>query len=796
MTGSATGELFYTSYSGTSLFMASTKLNLNSMARLRILVNGIVQGVGFRPFVYNLAYSLQLTGFVSNSNDGVLIEIEGPESNLQKFQQRLKSKAPPLSDITDIRTEYIRILHSSKFEIQLSTSGNDNQTLISPDICTCEDCLKELFNPDDRRYLYPFINCTNCGPRYTIIKTIPYDRPFTSMAEFEMCPSCQSEHDDPANRRFHAQPNACPDCGPYVWFENTNSEDVLYEGNDAIQHAVKQLIAGKIIAIKGLGGFHLAVAAKNESAVRRLRDRKNREEKPLAVMVENIKSAKRIVRLSEGESLLLMSPQRPIVLLKKRQEIDACEAVAPGNKRLGIMLPYTPLHFILFKILKELSGDENPMLVMTSANLSEEPIAMTNTDARETLSQIADGYLMHNRDILTRADDSVMIELNGHPMFLRRSRGFVPRPVFLKNAGPAILAVGAELKNTICFLKNDRAFLSHHIGDLENLKANEFFTCSISYLQNILEIKPEAVVCDMHPGYFSRQWAKEQNELPVIEVQHHHAHLASVLAEWKLDEPVIGIILDGTGYGYDKTIWGGEILIGDFLQVKRYGWLQPMPLPGGDSAIKEPWKMALAYMYAIYGNGLTSLPFMEGKPVDLIKQMIDKSINTIQTSSCGRLFDAVAAMSGGKTSIQYEAQAAIEMMQSIESMDVNPFEFETQLPQIPLIPVIKSVIRSMLKGESFSLIAARFHKTLIELFTQVALSAKKNSDISTIVLSGGVFQNEVLLEHLTTSLQTRGFKTLYNRQVPSNDGGIALGQAAIGQKLMASGAKNVKFESN
>ena len=776
--------------------MNETKKQTSHVQRQHIIVNGIVQGVGFRPYIYKLANELNLTGFVSNSSSVVTIDLEGTVKLVEEFLARLPQEAPPLSDISEIHVDSIEKQLSDSFVIELSNSDKDIQTLISPDISICDDCLNELFDKADRRFHYPFINCTNCGPRYTIIRTIPYDRPYTSMAKFKMCPDCQKEYDDPGNRRFHAQPIACPVCGPKVWYEYNDNTQVIAENENCIKQAVDDLLNGKIVAIKGLGGFHLAVDATNQKVVARLRQQKDREEKPLAIMVRNLDAAEKIVKINPVEKKLLSSEQRPIVLLEKKEKTSIADNVAPGNKRLGVMLPYTPLHYVLFEHLKErfTDGDE-PILVMTSANLSEEPIAVSNDDARERLSNISDTYLMHDRDILIRADDSVVLEVNDQPVFFRRSRGYTPRPVFINQSGPSILAVGAEIKNTVCLLKSNRAFISQHIGDLENLRANDFFTSSITHLQDIFETKPEVIVHDIHPGYFSTQWAKEQKDILLFGVQHHHAHLASVMAEWKLDEPVIGIILDGTGYGYDKTIWGGEIIKGDYLNVKRLACFEPMPLPGGDAAIKEPWRIALAYLYHNFGNDMPELSFMKDKPIDIIKQMIDKKINCPITSSCGRLFDAIAAMSGGKTEIRYEAQAAIEMMQAVSSIDVEPFNYDIDWPHIPIKPILSSVIDAIKQKTSFDMIAARFHKTLVELFLKIAVRARKQSNINTVVLSGGVFQNEILTKYLGLSLQAQRFKVYQPRQVPANDGGISLGQVAIGQKLMISGQKNVNFEN-
>ncbi len=767
--------------------------SVTSAQRLRILVNGIVQGVGFRPFVYKLAHDLNLCGFVINSSNGVEIEIQGSEKALRNFVRRLGKEAPPLSEIISLESRSIPPKDCVGFHIQKSHSTNDARTLISPDISICEDCLRELFDPGDRRYLYPFINCTNCGPRFTIIHNIPYDRPYTSMASFRMCAQCQREYDDPADRRFHAQPNACPACGPNIWYEDAAEDKQRADGYQAIEALARDLLNGSIAAIKGLGGFHLSVDARNDEAVQRLRQRKNREEKPLAIMLADMSAVKMLCRVSGKEEGLLTGPQRPIVLLQKRAGADVSQWVAPGNRRLGVMLPYTPLHYLLFEELKKQQPEKPPVLVMTSANLSEEPIAISNDEARQRLKRIADRFLMHNRDILVRADDSVLMIPEKHPLFLRRSRGYVPRPVFLKNKGPSVLAVGGELKNTICLTKGNRAFLSQHIGDLENLKANRFFEEAIEHLQRILEIRPQAVACDRHPGYFSTQWAEVQKLRPLFYVQHHHAHLASVLAEWRLEEPVIGIILDGTGYGYDKTIWGGEVLIGGFTQIQRYARLQPLPLPGGDAAIKQPWRTAVSYLYAALDGQLPSLPFMRNKPVEMILQMLDKKINTPLTSSCGRLFDAVAAMSGGRTEIRYEAQAAIELTQSVSRLPDETYDFEINNGTILITPLIRSLVNDLILRKSFSYIAGKFHQTLITLFTEIAIRARKETTLRTVVLSGGVFQNELLIRGLTQSLENQNFTVYNQRRIPPNDGGIALGQAAIARHLLNESKTDVDY---
>ncbi len=763
--------------------------------RQRIEINGIVQGVGFRPFVFNLARRLKISGFVRNTSQGVYIEAQGSEDTLQRFIHSLLKEKPPLAEIISLRQTEISPNGDRDFRIVSSTDSSLAETLIAPDMAICDDCLRELRDPSDRRYRYPFINCTNCGPRFTIIRKIPYDRPNTSMAPFTMCPQCQAEFENPADRRFHAQPNACPQCGPYVWLEEPDREKILAVKNEALQKTIRALLQGRIVAIKGLGGFHLTVDATNEQAVQRLRLRKNREEKPLAIMVPNVKSVRRLCILSEKEQTLLTSAQRPIILLKQKESNPIAKAVAPGNRRLGIMLPYTPLHYILFDLLQEYLPEKGfPALVMTSANRSEEPIVISNQEARSRLADIADFLLLHNRDILVRTDDSVVAQFKDQTVFFRRSRGYVPKPVFLPESGPEILAVGGELKNTICLTKGNQAFLSQHIGDLENLRAFKFFEETIKHLQNILRIRPRAVVCDLHPQYFSTQWAKAQNHLPIIQVQHHHAHLAAVLAEWQWNDPVIGLILDGTGYGYDGTIWGGEILIGDFTEIRRVAYFEPMPLPGGEVAIKQPWRTGLAYLYRTFGKNLPALPFLQAKPVQTILTMIDNKLNCPLTSSCGRLFDAAAVISGGRETIHYEAQAAIELMQAVGDQFLPPpYQVPAAVPQIPLRPIIRALTEEALKGTSFDRLAGRFHQTLIHLFAETVQHISKISGIKTVALSGGVFQNEILLLGLLQALQRRGFRVLTHRRVPPNDGGISLGQAAIGQRLLKQGQAEVHF---
>jgi len=744
--------------------------------REKIFVEGIVQGIGFRPFIFNLANSHKLTGFVSNTSQGVIIEIEGLSSQIKSFINDISEKKPPLAVITSIKSESINTINSKEFVIKKSDSSESVSTLISPDIAVCDDCLNELFDPNDRRYLYPFINCTNCGPRYTIIDNIPYDRPYTSMKDFKMCDDCQAEYDNPTNRRFHAQPNACPKCGPQI--ELYDSCKNLINSEDIAESVQTSLLDGKIVAIKGLGGFHLAVDATSDDAVKRLRKLKGRDEKPFAIMVKNITNAENYCSVNDFEKSILKSISSPIVLVNKSQDSDIAKSVAPGNDYLGMMLPYTPLHHVL------LENIEFPLL-MTSANLSEEPICIDNDEAFNGLKGIADYFLIHNRDIYLRSDDSVGIHLNNNFRLIRRSRGFSPQPVFVNSKGPNILAVGGELKNSVCLMKNDKAILSQHIGDLENIEAFNFFKMTINHLQTIFDVSPELIVHDLHPQYFSSQWANGQKDIKTLSVQHHHAHLAACMAENQLDGPVIGIIMDGTGYGADKTIWGGEIIIGDYSKFNRFAHFEPMPLPGGDAAIKSPWRTAVSYLHKTYPNGIPDLPFFNQHDIDPIIEMINKNINSPITSSCGRLFDAIAAMSGGRQNIRYEAQAAIELMQVFETINIRPFSFTIDQNEdgriVMLQPIIRSVVRSIQNGESLSRISSRFHATLVQIFVEIAKDAQKETGINDIVLSGGVFQNMVLFEHTILALEKANFKVYTHSQVPTNDGGISLGQAMIGR---------------
>ncbi len=762
--------------------------------RLQIKVNGIVQGVGFRPFVLRLAIENNLSGFVRNSQSGVEIEVEGNSKDINRFVIDLREKAPPLSEIIHIETFYVTVQHSNQFEIIASTEEIGNQTLISPDVCICDDCLSELFDPGNRRYLYPFINCTNCGPRLTIIENIPYDRKYTTMNKFEMCEECSKEYYDPHDRRFHAQPNACPKCGPNIWLEQTG-DNVILEKHDVITKAAMDLANGKIVAIKGLGGFHLAVDAYNDEAIKKLRKRKRREEKPFAVMVSNINPLNELVWLSNDEKIFLTSFARPILLLKKKN-CSISESVAPNNKRLGVVIAYTPLHHILFNEFEKFSKNHPSVLVMTSANFSEEPIEITNDGAKNNLSEVADSFLFHNRNILIRADDSVGMYINNKQRMIRRSRGFVPKPFFIKKSGYAVLGVGAELKNTICLLKNDKAFLSQHIGDLTNFSAHQFFKETINYQQKIIDCKAEYVGYDLHPDYLSTRWAKEESGIPSFGVQHHHAHMAACMGEHDLKKDVIGIILDGTGYGIDNTIWGGEVLVGNFTKVKRFAHLETIPLPGGDSAIKEPWRIAVSFLHHAFDGELPPLNFLANSNTNLILQMLKKKINCPLTSSAGRLFDAVSVICGGPKTIRYEAQAAIELMQKIETMDVEAYlinEDEIKSKSISLKTLIRNVVEGVEKNILSSIISARFHKTFALMLIKKAEQARAETDINDVVLSGGVFQNEILLELMENELIRLNFNVYSHSKIPTNDGGISFGQVMVVNELITKGMSMVEF---
>ena len=744
----------------------------------RLKVNGIVQGVGFRPFIFQLAEKYALKGEVANTSSGVSIHIQGLADQVASFESDLSAKSPPLSYIVEITGQTDTVRDYAGFTIAKSKDGTKISTLISPDVSVCGDCLAELLDPADRRYNYPFINCTNCGPRYTIIDDIPYDRPKTSMRHFKMCAACQSEYDDPHNRRFHAQPNACADCGPHVSLYDKRHNRIAPK--NPIRKATELLKQGYILAIKGLGGYHLAVDAADTDAVRRLRSRKLREEKPFAVMSYDLESIRRYALAGTAEEKLLASIQRPIVLLRKKHPNCISKEVAPNNKYFGVMLPYTPLHYLILK-------QGFAALVMTSGNLSEEPIAIDNDDAFNRLSDIADYFLIHNRDIYLRSDDSIVRNTAGARRFLRRSRGFVPIPIFLKNKMPSILACGAELKNTICVTKQDKAFLSQHIGDLENLATYEFLKLTAAHLKRILDIDPEIIAFDMHPDYLSTRFAREQQAAHKVQIQHHHAHIVSCMAEHKLEGPVIGLSFDGTGYGTDGALWGGEILIAAEDKFERSGHLDYVPMPGGTAAIQAPWRMAVSYLQNAYGKdfhelGLPVLKEIEIDKLTIISEMITKGVNTPLTSSLGRLFDGVAAICGIRSRVNFEGQAAMELEMLAADTAGSTYDYEwlsDDTYKILPAPIILGVVKDLQDGKCVADISAKFHWTLICLFVDLCTVIRKDRDLNRVVLSGGVFQNSILLTGLINALEKRNFSVFSHQQIPTNDGGIALGQAMV-----------------
>ncbi|RJQ55588.1 MAG: carbamoyltransferase HypF [Actinobacteria bacterium] len=765
--------------------------------RLHILVKGIVQGVGFRPFIYNLARSAGLAGWVLNSSEGVHIEVQGPRGAIEQFTRDIREKAPAMARIESLQTEELSSEAIDGFVIRRSEEQEGAYQLVSPDISICEDCLGELFDPADRRYQYPFINCTNCGPRFTIIEDIPYDRPKTTMRSFEMCEDCRREYEDPANRRFHAQPNACPVCGPSVRFVRPHPPDDTKLAGDPIESTVKALQAGEIVAVKGLGGFHLACDALNEEAVLRLRERKQRYGKPLAVMMEDIPTIEGYCRVGERERALLSGPQRPIVLLEKVR--DVAPSVAPKNNHLGVMLPYTPLHYVILRRSKM-------VLVMTSGNLSEEPIAMENEEGLARLSAIADAFLLHDREIYSRYDDSVLRVVHGETQFIRRARGYAPFPIRLPRPARQILAVGPEQKNTFCLTKEGYAFVSQHIGDMENAETLEHFANTLALYERLFRVEPEIVAYDLHPEYLSTKYASEL-ELPKVGVQHHHAHAAACMIEHDEAGPVIGVSLDGTGYGTDGSLWGGEFLLATLDGFERAAHLRYVPMPGGSAAIKNPYRMAFAYLYHLLGAGAldSKAPLLERigeREQRLMRQMIDRSVNSPLTSSMGRLFDAVSALCGVRDVADYEGQAAIELeafadenLEGAYAFDLLPAQPAPCGPlskaagerpaESPLLidpaGLMETVLLETEKGTSISTISTRFHNGVALLVLEVCDSIERRSRIETVTLSGGVFQNAYLLKQTTRLLREAGFRVLLHREVPPNDGCISLGQAAIAE---------------
>jgi len=810
--------------------------------RLCLKIRGAVQGVGFRPFVYSCAKRCDLSGLVGNQSNGVFVEIEGLEKNLITFQKLLRENAPSLAHITSIEIEEIALKNETDFRIVESKSHKSESTLVSPDVSVCDECLYELFNEKDRRFRYPFINCTNCGTRFTIIKDIPYDRPNTTMSVFQMCELCQSEYDNPLSRRFHAQPNACRNCGARVRYVDKNEKEIYDE--DAILTTQKVLSENGIVAVKGIGGLHLACDARNDTALRILRQRKGRVDKPFAVMCRDLGVAESLVEISDAEKVLLTSKERPIVLLRKKQNRKISQLVAPNNLFLGIMLPYSPLHYLLLNAIGEKFRNLD-ILVMTSGNFSNEPIVKDNAEALEKLSSLADAFLLHDRDIFVPCDDSVVrifeedlatedterknklknnypqINTDEHGFFqnhlenpvknfsesivrsaakslhelpIRRSRGYAPFPVQLPFKIPPVLAVGGELKATFCVAKDEFAFMSQHIGDMENLETLRAFEESVGQMRKLFRIEPEIVAFDKHPNYLSARWAKEnltklfQPKTRLVAVQHHHAHIASVMAEngFHGAERVIGFAFDGTGYGDDGAIWGGEVLLVDYRGYERVAHLQYVPLAGGDASVKKPYRIALGYLWQAGIDWNACLPCVavcsQIEQKILLKQF-ENNLNAVQTSSFGRLFDAVASLAGVRQTVTYEAQAAIEFEALLDEKVSDAYEFNIiegeNRTQIDCANLISEVAKDVLAKVSTGVISAKFSNAVADLILRLALKFRERENLNRVALSGGCFQNVALLKASLRRLRENDFEVFTHRQVPPNDGGLALGQAVI-----------------
>jgi len=756
------------------------------------LITGRVQGVGFRPAVYRLACRLGLSGVVYNDTKGVTIELQGKEEKIDEFLVRLQSEAdkPPLAEIKTCKTIETSVIEAEdKFIIETSDSQGSALSQVTADIATCRDCLSEMAEKEDFRYGYPFINCTNCGPRYSIVKTIPYDRPNTTMSEFAMCDRCASQYTDVADRRFHAQPVACGACGPKIWLTDSKGKTIKTQTGKAIAETAGLLRAGKVVAIKGIGGFHLAVDALNNEAVKRLRERKKRDHKPFAVMADSIETIKKHAIVSALAQKLLKSPQSPIVLLPKRTDSAIAPSVADGVSTFGFMLCYAPLHYLLF-------AQNIEVLVMTSGNISDEPLICKNKQALQRLACVADAFLMHDREIYRQVDDSIVHFIEQEPVLLRRSRGYVPTPILLEaNCHQDIFAAGGDLKNTFCLGKQNQLICSEHIGDLEDAEVYHHYINSIEHLRKLFEVEPKVVVCDLHPGYLSTQYALSLTDVNVIQVQHHWAHIASVLVEHGLDKPVIGLSCDGTGYGTDGAIWGCECLIASLDGFERFGHLAYYPLAGADTASKEAVRPALSLLKKAYGCEFTLEKFEwllkriepDINRLQIISEQLEKGVNCVETSSLGRVFDAVAAMLGLGSYNHFEAQLPMAL-EAIAAADVEDrYELEMFSPpgepyRFGLGKTIKQLVSDVRNKVDAGIISAKFHNTILEILLGFAVVCRSETDLNTVALSGGVFCNRYLTNRLIKQLKQNDFFVLFNREVPSNDGGISVGQAAIAVK--------------
>lgn len=752
------------------------------MVSYQIRVQGIVQGVGFRPYVYRLAREFSLNGWVLNSSAGVFIEVEGDDGKLQEFARRLVADPPPLAVIRSCEIKEIEPQGFKDFTIRESDDQDEKTVMVSPDIAICTECQQEVANPDDRRYGYPFINCTNCGPRFTIIKDLPYDRAKTTMASFPMCPVCQEEYDNPLYRRFHAQPNACSVCGPHTTLLDKRGQAVKSTPAELLQQ-------GYIIAVKGLGAFHLAADATNIEAVRILRQRKRRDAKPFAVMARDLEVAEKYCVMNATEKTWLTSPQAPIVVMERKEASQLSgEIIHPGINTLGVMLPYTPLHYLLF-------DEELELLIMTSANISDEPLITDNQEAINKLSELADFFLVHNREIYNSCDDSVMrVTPMDTPQFFRRARGLVPMGITIPARSKPILALGGEMKNTFCITRKGEAFLSQHWGDLNHYRNYCKFLEGIERFKRMLAVEPQVIAHDLHPNYQTTRWAREQKDVHRIEIQHHYAHMASAMAENGLEGEVLGLICDGTGWGTDGAVWGCEILRGDYVQFTRLAHLKYLPLPGGDLTARKPYRMAFAYLLATLGpEGVDIahqlLPVLSSEEGDIILHRWQNGLPEIQTSSCGRLFDAVAALLGICNVNRYEGQAAIELEARSDPREKGTYGFQLEkegsMWLMDVFPMWDELLGDIKIRLHVGEIAQKFHLTLVNLFVMALCTLRDETGLNRVVLSGGVFHNQIILLELIHNLLSHDFMVYQHQQVPPGDGGISLGQAIIASEVNA-----------
>jgi hydrogenase maturation protein HypF len=770
--------------------------------RHRLRVTGVVQGVGFRPFVHRLATELALGGHVGNDSGGVFVEVEGPQPGVACFERRLVDDAPPMARVATVETTAVHPLGEHRFRILESRSRAMARTFVPPDVAVCEDCLAELFDPADRRYRYPFINCTNCGPRFTIIVRLPYDRPNTTMRGFELCEACAAEYNDPADRRFHAQPVACAACGPRIQFYAGECGAVggvteAGEGTDSAMAAAQAALrAGQVLAVKGLGGYHLVCDATSDAAVATLRSRKARPDKPLAVMARDIAGVHVLAHIDAAEAAALSGPARPIVLLSRRSRTPLSDLVAPGNPYVGVLLPYTPLHHLLFRPVPGCDAAAPQVLVMTSGNLSDEPICYEDTDAQERLSHLVDGWLVHDRPVHVPCDDSVVRVEAGRELPLRRSRGYAPLPVRLPFESVPLVAAGGELKNTFCLAAGRDAWMSQHIGDMGSVHTLAAFKRSVRQFAGMYRVNPELVVADAHPGYQTRRWAEEDANRPVELVQHHHAHIAAVMVENGVpaDERVIGFAFDGTGYGPDGAIWGGEVLVAGYGSFDRRAHLRYVPLPGGDATIHKPYRAALAHLWAAGIEWSADLlPVRSASSVELsvLSRQLERGIQCVPTSSMGRLFDAVSSLVGARHTVSYEAQAAIEL-EAVASSHVGPvphYRFETIGDEIDSSALLRAIVEDSRHGCPPGAVAVGFHEAVARLIAETADALRRETGIATVALSGGVFQNLLLVRLARAELIRLNMRVLAHRVVPPNDGGLALGQAAVAARRHSCGAR-------